>query len=122
MTYLKHNNSGKGKRPTKTAKDAPVPADPVEADMSGIEVELANIARSIRAYVANAANAENSLALFTGSAAGGYSPMRLELEGDAVEAIADSLSRIADALAGRVINSSHAGTESPDRVDSAAGR
>lgn len=111
MGYLKQDEvkgNGKrgkktnaGKRSTKPPQQPAVLPAALDVDMSGVEVELANIARSVRSYVVNAVDGENSLALFTGSAAGGYSPVRLVLEGEAVEGIAEALTRIADALAAR---------------------
>lgn len=59
---------------------------PVDADMSGIEAELARIAHSLKSYNVNACDGEMSFGV------------RLVLEGDAVESIADSLKRIADAV------------------------
>jgi hypothetical protein len=114
MGYLKQDEvSGNGKlgkktkpkRPTKTPKQSPEPAGPtLEVDMSGVEIELAHIANAVRSYVVNASNGENSLALYTGRS---DSPLRLELEGDAVESIAEALTRIADALAGRTDTASN---------------
>ena len=87
--------------PTKTTRptiEHTTPAITLDVDMTGVEVELANLARYVLAYVNNAVTAENSLCLFSGPGPT-YSPLRLVLEGDAVDTIADSLKRIADAMA-----------------------
>jgi hypothetical protein len=90
----KHEARGKGPKKAK-AQPASVPAITLDADLSGIEIELANLARSVKSYVVNAVDAENSLNLFTGQHS--Y-PVRLVLECEAVDSIADSLKRIADAI------------------------
>jgi len=72
-----------------------VPAITLDVYTAGIEDELAKIAHSLKSYNVNACEGNFSLNLFTG--ANGY-PVRLELEGDAVDSIADSLKRIADAM------------------------
>jgi hypothetical protein len=98
--FLTHQQPNDGPR---KGKKTPKPAIPAEAspdyssDLSGIEVELANIAKSLRSYVVNGANGENCMALFT-PANENYHPVRLSLEGEAVDKITDALSRIADAL------------------------
>ena len=66
--------------------------------MSGVEVAIADIAHSVKSYVVNAVDGDNSLNLFTGTHS--Y-PVRLVLEGDAVDSIADSLKRIAEAMAAK---------------------
>jgi hypothetical protein len=102
MTYLKHKD-GKGKRPKPTKSAEPTNTAPVvsvDADMSGIEVELANIAHSLKSYNANACDGEMSLGVGL-TTWDNHKPVRLALEGDAVDSIADSLKRIADALKGR---------------------
>jgi hypothetical protein len=88
------------KKPSGKKSPQPLPdADysPAIVDMTGVEAELATLARYVREYVGNATIGENSLALFTGSG-DAYSPLRLVLEGDAVDSIADSLKRMADAM------------------------
>jgi len=65
--------------------------------LSGLEDELANIAKALRNYVSLAASGEQSLHLYTPPMEH-YSPVRLSLEAEAVDKIADALSRIADAL------------------------
>ena len=57
--------------------------------------ELEGLAHSVKSYVVNAVDGENTLNLFTGPH---DFPMRLVLEGDAVDSIAESLKRIADAM------------------------
>lgn len=98
--FLTHEQPKDGPR---KSKKAPKPAtaaalsDYPDTDISGVEIALAEIAKSLRSYAINAATGENSLSLFT-PAHESYHPVRLSLEGEAVDKIADALSRIADAL------------------------
>ena len=69
----------------KTAKNPPLPAvvdHSTATDLSGVEVELSHIAHSLKSYNVNACDGN----------------FRLVLEGDALDRIADSLKRIADAM------------------------
>jgi hypothetical protein len=100
MTYLKHQSGGKAKRskPAKsTEQTTPMPVVNVDVDMSGIEVELAKVAHSLKSYNVNACDGEMTFGVGL-TTFNNHNPVRLELEGDAVESIADSLKRIADAL------------------------
>jgi hypothetical protein len=91
--FPKHKESRKsGKKRTQQ----PQPALMVDIDVAGIEVALAGIARSFSGYNHNARDGNNSLNLFTAEHS---HPLRLVLEGDAVNSIADSLKRIADVVA-----------------------
>lgn len=63
--------------------------------LSEIAEQLGHIHNSLRSYTVNATDGENFLNLFTGQH---DFPMRLVLEGDAVDTIADSLKRIADTM------------------------
>ena len=104
MTYLKHKD-GKGKRSVPAAKkreQEPVRGGIQYLDVNGLDdlAEAMNkLASAAQGYAHNATIGENSLELFSGSESSGYRPVRLVLEGEAVEGIADSLKRIADALA-----------------------
>ena len=64
-------------------------------DLSELAEPLEGIVRILGSYVHNATLRENGLNLFTGR--NSY-PVRLVLEGEAVDRIADALSRMADAL------------------------
>ncbi len=102
MSYLKHNNGNKKPKPKETKHSPPAPVDPDAVGYLGmceLAEPLRKIADAVRAYAHNATIGENSVALFTGGE--GYNPVRLVLEGDAVESIAESLKRIADALTTR---------------------
>jgi hypothetical protein len=92
------------------ANDAPTPVVNVDVDMSGVELELANIARCVKSYVVNAADGENSFNLFTGKH--NY-PVKIQLTAgtdeedctiwvkcEALDRIATAFERVADALAG----------------------
>lgn len=68
------------------------PAITLDVDMTGLEVAVDQIAHSLKSYNVNACDGNFSLCLFTGE------PLRLSLEGDAVDSIADSLKRIADVM------------------------
>ena len=103
MSYLKH----KEKKPKRSL---PVPKQAEAEPMTGIQYldvkglddlseAMSTLANAVRCYAYNATIGDNSLCLFTGSEQGGYSPMRLVLEGEPMESIADSLKRIADAMA-----------------------
>lgn len=104
MGYLKHN--GNGNKTTKKKQAKPQPSEPpqpiADADtaysgLSAIAEQLENLFKQVGAYVHDATLGEHSLHLFTPN----NSPaVRLELEGDAIETIADSLKRIADTMAG----------------------
>lgn len=109
------------KRTKKTpqAKPQPAAAPPItlDADLSGIEVELGKLAHSVKSYVVNAVDGENGFNLFTGLST--Y-PVKvrlltddgcdvfdgivgtLEEQGDkhaaALERIATAFERIADAM------------------------
>jgi hypothetical protein len=72
------------------------PGDP----MAGLEVELNRLAGAAQGYAYNATIGENSLNIFT--AKNSY-PLRLSLEGDAVDTIAAALRRIADAMTVREV-------------------
>ena len=82
----------KGKAPQAAVVEQAMPAVTVDADMTGVEIELGHIAHSLKSYNVNACDGNFSLCLFTGE------PLRLSLEGDALDSIADSLKRIADAM------------------------
>jgi hypothetical protein len=85
------------KKPTQTAVAEPaVPGITLDVDMTGIEDVLGRLADAAHSYLHNNALGENSLCLFTGPGPT-YSPLRLVLEGNAVDSIADSLKCIADA-------------------------
>jgi hypothetical protein len=105
------------KQPKKPNAKEPTPAAPgiaLDVDMSGLSetaAQLEAIHRSLWSYNMNATTGENSLNLFTGE--NSY-PLRLVLEGDAVDSIADSLKRIADAMAARRADA-QAGTERTER-------
>jgi hypothetical protein len=83
------------KKPPTAVVDHNTPTVTVDVDMSGIEVALDKIAHSLKSYNVNACDGNFSLCLYTGE------PLRLSLEGDAVDSIADSLKRIADAMTAR---------------------
>ena len=68
--------------------------------MSGIEVEIGNLARSVRSYGQNAYEGNHATAVFTDPGEGAY-PVRLQLEGEVVERIAAAFERIAIAIAGK---------------------
>jgi hypothetical protein len=113
------NQPGKTKKQPAKAKTVPAvaPAITLDVDMSGVEVELANLASSVKSYVVNAVDGDNSLNLFTGTST--Y-PVKvrlltddgcdvfdgivgtLEEQGDkqaaALERIATAFERIADAM------------------------
>jgi hypothetical protein len=65
--------------------------------LSEIAEQLSHIHNSLKSYNVNACGGEMSFSvgLYTGT---NQDPVRLVLEGDAVETIADSLKRIADAM------------------------
>jgi hypothetical protein len=63
--------------------------------VAGIETTLERIAHTFHSFNANACDDNLALELFTGPNA--Y-PMRLQLEGEAVDKIADALARIATVL------------------------
>jgi hypothetical protein len=98
--------------PRKGAKKPPQPAmvQPASSEvepihyagydgLSEVATQLEGILKVLGEYHYNSTIGEHSLCLFSGSKEGGYSPLRLELEGDALDSIADSLKRIADAMA-----------------------
>jgi len=89
---------------TKTDESTPAPVVNVDVDMSGIEVELAKIAHSLKSYNVNACDGEMSFGVGL-TTFNNFNPVRLELEGDALESIADSLKRIADALGTKNVGS-----------------
>jgi hypothetical protein len=104
MSFPKHERA-----PRKGAKKPPQPAvdaapevramDVAYDGLSEVAAQLEEILKVFGAYHYNATIGENSLNLITGR----NSPaVRLSLEGDAVGSIADSLKRIADAIAARV--------------------
>jgi hypothetical protein len=104
--FLKHDESTPVPRRAKAPKPAvpvgPVASEPVSVDLSGIEMAfsgietvLDDIAKCVRAYVRDATIGEHNLELFTGESC--Y-PVRLVLEGEAVDKIADAMTRVADAL------------------------
>ena len=64
-------------------------------DYGEIAMQLEGIHKSLWSYNMNATNGDNSLSLSTDEHS---DPLRLALEGDAVDSIADSLKRIADAM------------------------
>jgi hypothetical protein len=68
-------------------------------DYGEIATQLEAIHKSLWSYSMDAVNGDNSLNLFTDTHS---EPLRLVLEGDAVDSIADSLKRIADAMAAKV--------------------
>lgn len=88
---------GTKKPPQPAVVEHTPPAITLDVDMTGVEVELKRLANAVQGYAHNAAVDENSLRLFSGPGPT-YSPLRLVLEGDAVDSIADSLKRIADAM------------------------
>lgn len=107
MAYLKHNS----KRPPRAARRLSSPAAPevkVNVDMTGIEAELADLARSLRSHVEHAYQGENKLAVFTGPPGSGYHPLLIALEPtdtmdriiEVSERIATAFERIADAMTG----------------------
>jgi hypothetical protein len=105
MPIIPHKQPKPGPKPAKkTTQKTPVIGDlgglhsDLGMGLSGIEVELGNLARAVKSIAGNAAIGENSLNLFTGVHS---HPVRLVLEGEAVDKIADALSRIADALAAK---------------------
>lgn len=101
MSYLKHNSKGgKQPKPVKKTESTPVPVVNVDVDMGGVEVELAKLAHSLKSYNVNACDGEMSFGVGL-TTWDNCNPVRLVLEGEAVETIADSLKRIADALAVR---------------------
>jgi hypothetical protein len=70
----------------------------VDAGYSGLSElgqHLEGIYKELGAYFYNATLGEHSLSVFT---AKNSHPLRLSLEGDAVDSIADSIKRIADAM------------------------
>jgi len=98
--FLTHEQSNPGpQKSKKPSKPAAVSPDyPVsDLDISGLEDELANIAKALHGYVSWVSSGEQSLHLYT-PAQEHYHPVRLSLEGEAVDRIADALTRIADAM------------------------
>ena len=102
MSFPKHEPSKKTKDAKKTRltlADMPHVADAAPVvDMTGVEVELARIAQSSKSYNYNACDGEMSftIGLHMGE---NQQPIRLAFECEAVDRIADALSRIADAMA-----------------------
>ncbi len=101
MGVIKHE-PGEPRKPRKkppTLAQSPAPHDyRPYLDLSELAEPLEGIVRILGSYVHNATLGENGLNLFTGR--NSY-PVRLVLEGEAVDRIADALSRMADALQGR---------------------
>jgi hypothetical protein len=107
MGVIKHEPN-ELRKPRKPKKDT---GQPAALSLTGLEHELAflseilaapldRIAEALVRYANNAASGENSLSVFTGPAPH-YRPMRLVLEGEAVDRIAGALSLIADAVTTR---------------------
>ena len=112
-TIPKHERAPRkgAKKPAQpTVVEHAAPAITLDVDMSGVEAVLEKLGLFVEAYVANASTGENSLALFTGSGEA-YSPLRLVLEGDAMDSVADSLKRIADAMTAHRQRRRHSGDE-----------
>ncbi len=100
--FIKHEDKPGPDKPNRKQPKAktvePATVDlPIYGDLGDLAEPLVQIANALRAYVHNATIGENSFALFTGSG-DAYSPVRLVLEGEAVDKMADGVSRIADAL------------------------
>lgn len=81
-------------QPTATGVDEPIQYAGYDG-LSEVAAQLKGIMDVLGAYHYNSTVGENSLNLFTRT--NGH-PVRLSLEGDAVDSIADSLKRIADAM------------------------
>lgn len=104
-SFPKHEATAPRKGTKKQPRPAVQPVAPaitVEVDMTGVEYELANLALSVRSYGVNATNGDNSLALYTDPSENAY-PMRLQLEGEAVDRIAGALERIATVLEAKAL-------------------
>jgi hypothetical protein len=118
MGYLKHNSNGnsngakrsKKKAAEQSSKPETVQPVHVNVDMSGVEVELAALANSVKSYVVNSYDGENKLKIFTGPEGSGYHPVLIALDpcGEATkdmlaigERIAVAFERIADAMTGK---------------------
>ncbi len=99
MSNIPKHERKQPKKPKAKESQPAAPGITLDVDMTGVEVELQRLANAVHGYAHNATIGENSLALFTGSGEA-YSPVRLVLEGDALDSIADSFKRIADAMAG----------------------
>lgn len=118
MVFIKQDDNGnKGKQPRKKAaeqtskseqlvrvvlNDDPneivKTADSVAYDgLSEIAEQLGRIQNSLKSYNVNACDGEMTFNVGLHTGQNSY-PVRLVLEGDAVDSIADSLKRIADAL------------------------
>ena|ERR1700739_178250 len=96
-TIPKHEARPKSakKQPQTAVVEHATPAIPLDVDLTGIEAVMEKIGNSLKSYNVNACDGNNSLNLFTGTH---DNPVRLVLEGEAVDSIADSLKRIADAM------------------------
>jgi hypothetical protein len=116
VNYLKHNANGNNDRTEKVREkkqgqsqqrervrallesdaDGTMTVDSIGySGLAEVAEQLDKIHDSLKSYTVNSSDGENSLNLFTGTHS---FPVRLELEGDAVETIAESLKRIADAM------------------------
>jgi hypothetical protein len=112
MSYLKHDEG----KPSQKKRESKKPAAQSSSEgmslldhhelprlvdsmayggLSEIAEQLDKIFRQLGAYCHEAAIGEHSLNLFTGT--NSY-PVKLSLEGEEIESIADSLKRIADAM------------------------
>jgi hypothetical protein len=105
MPIPKHEpNKGprKGKKPpqpVQAVRDEPIRVcDVGYYGLSEVAQQLEGILKVLGAYHYDSTIGEHSLNLFT---AKNTNPVRLKLEGEAVDSIADSLKRIADALPAR---------------------
>jgi hypothetical protein len=111
MSFPKHEDNNGGKRKKKPAQPQPQ-VQAASSQANGLDTELLSlsledlnesvgkIAHSLKSYNVNSCDGNNSLNLFTGV---NSHPMRLVLEGDAVDKIADALSRIADVMEKRAM-------------------
>ncbi len=115
MTAIPKHEASHRKGATKRLQPAtvtPAPVVNVDADMSGVECALADLASAVGRYVNRAADGDggNSLHLYTGPEGSGYHPVVIALDpcGEATEdliaiggRIATAFERIADAVAGK---------------------
>jgi hypothetical protein len=110
MVYLKHKDAKTPKK-GKAVKEVPAQMQPavvrVDADLSGIEVAIAELASAVCSYAHNATIGENILKIFTGEEGAGNYPVLIALDpcSETTEdmlavagRIATAFERIADAL------------------------